>query len=41
MEIAGVVVCTRGIKKMKEHLLFCKECRIICIEDRVAIDQIV
>ena len=41
MEIARVVVYTRGIVKMKEHLLFCKEYRILCIEDRVVIDQIV
>ena len=38
-EIVVVVVCTNRIVKMKEHLTFCREFRILCIEDRVAADR--
>ena len=31
-EIEGVVVCTSRVVKMKEHLRFCGEFSILCIE---------
>ena len=39
-EIAGVVVCTSNVVKIKEHLLFCGEFSILCIEDRAAVDPV-
>ena len=38
MDIVGVVVCTSRVEKMKEHLPFCREFSILCIEDRVAVN---
>ena len=40
-DIVGVVVCTSRVVKMKEHLPFRKEFNTLCIEERVAVDQIV
>ena len=40
VEIKGVVVCTSKVVKMKEHLPFCKEFGILCIEDRVVVDRV-
>ena len=39
--VAGVVVYTSGVVKMKEHLPFCEKFSILCIEDRVAVDRVV
>ena len=36
-----VVICTSKVVKMKEHLPYCREFSIICIEDRVAVDCVV
>ena len=36
-----MVVCTGRVVKMKEHLPFCKELSIRCIEDRVVVDSVV
>ena len=41
VEIAGVVACTSRVVKMKEHLSFCREFSLLCIEDRVAVDHVV
>ena len=35
VEIVALVVCTSRVVKMKEHLPFCREFSILCIEDRV------
>ena len=40
-EIVGVAVYTNRIVKMKEHLPFCREFSILCIEDRVVADLVV
>ena len=37
-EIAGVVLCTSRIVKMKEHLPYRREFSIACIEDRVGVE---
>ena len=37
----GIVVCTSRVVKMKEHLSFCRELGLLCIEDRVAVDRVV
>ena len=39
MDIVEVVVCARRVVKMKEHLQFCGEFSILCIEDRVVVDR--
>ena len=39
VEIAGVVLCTRRIVRMKENLLFCTEFSIVCIEGRVFVER--
>ena len=36
-----MVICTSRVVKMKEHLPYCTEFSIICIEDRVAVDCVV
>ena len=37
-----VVVCTASrVVKMKEHLSFCRESSILCVEDRVVVDRVV
>ena len=41
MEIVGVVACTIRVMKMKEHLSFCRELSILCIEDRVVVKRVV
>ena len=41
VEIVGVVVYTSRVVKMKEHLPFCREFSILCIEDRVVVDRVV
>ena len=41
VEILGVVVCTRRIVKMKEHVPFCREFIILCVEDRVVVNLVV
>ena len=41
MEIVGVVVCTSRVVKMKKNLPFCKEFRILYMEDdRVVADRV-
>ena len=40
-EIAGVVVWTSNVVKIKEHLLFYGEFSILRIEDRLAVDPVV
>ena len=37
----GIVVCTSRVVKIKEHLSFCRELGLLCIEDRVAVDRVV
>ena len=32
-----MVVCASWVVKLKEHLLFCKELSILCIENRVVV----
>ena len=34
-------VCTSRIVKMKNHIPFCRESKILCIEDEVAINRVV
>ena len=34
-----VVVCTSRVVKMKEHLSFCGEFNLFCIEDRAAVEH--
>ena len=41
VEIAGMIVSTNRVVEMKEHLSFCKEFSILCIEDRVVVDHVV
>ena len=41
MEIVGLVIFTIRVLKMKEHLPFCREFSILCIEDRVFVDPVV
>ena len=41
MEIAGVVVCTRRVAKMRKHLPFCIDFSILYIEDRIVVDPVV
>ena len=36
-----MVLCTTRVVKMKKHLQFCKEFKILCIADRVVVDRIV
>ena len=36
-----MVVCTNKTVEMKEHLPFCIEFSILCIEDRVATDRVI
>ena len=37
-----VVVCTTSrVVKMKEHLSFCRESSILCVEDRFVVDRVV
>ena len=40
-KIGALVVSTRWVVKMKEHLPFCREFSILCIEDRVVADLVV
>ena len=40
MEIVGVVICTSRVLKMSEHLPFCREFRMPCIEDRLVVDRV-
>ena len=40
-EIARVAGCISKVAKIKEHLPFCTEFSIPCIEDRVAVDCVV
>ena len=40
-EIAGAVVCTSNVVKIKEHLLFYGKFTILCIEDGLAVDPVV
>ena len=41
MEIIALVVCSSRVVKMMEHLPFCREFSILCIEDRVVVDHVV
>ena len=41
VEIVEGVVCTSGVVKIKEYLPFCREFRILFIEDRVFFDHVV
>ena len=41
VEIVALMVCTCRFVKMKEHLPFCREFSIFCIEDRLAVDNVV
>ena len=41
VEIVWVVVCAVRVVKMKEHLPFCKEFRMLCIEDRIFFDCVI
>ena len=41
MEIVRVILCTRKVVKMKEHLPFRKDFSILGIENRVVVDQVV
>ena len=41
VEIVALVVCTSRVVKMKEHLPFCREFSIRCIEDRVTVNYVV
>ena len=41
VEIVALVVCTSRVVKMKEHLPFCREFSILCIEDRVVADHVI
>ena len=36
-----MAVCISKVVKMKEHLPFCKEFSILCIEDRVPVESVV
>ena len=38
MEILGVVVRIRRVVKMNEHLPFCTEFSVFCVEDRVVVN---
>ena len=40
MDILALVACTSRVGKLKEHLPFCREFNILCIEDRVAVDHV-
>ena len=41
VEIVGVVVFTSRALKIKDHLVFCKELSILCIEHRVVVDIVI
>ena len=41
MEIIALLVCSTRVVKMKEHLPFCREFSILCIEDKVVVDHVV
>ena len=41
VEIVALVACTSRVVKMKEHLPFCREFSILCIEDRVVADHVI
>ena len=40
MDIVALVVCTSSVVKMKEHLPFCREFGILCIEDGFAVNHV-
>ena len=37
-QVVGVVVCKSRVLKLKEQLPFCREFRILCIEDGMVVD---
>ena len=41
VKIAALLVCTRWVVKMMEHLSFCIKLRIFCIKGRAAVDHVV
>ena len=41
VEIVALMACTLTFLKMKEHLPFCRETNVFCIEDRVTVDHVV
>ena len=41
MKIVGVVVCTSGVVKIREHLPFSREFSIFFVEYRVVFDHVV
>ena len=41
MEIVETVVCTIRVMKIKDHLLFYREFRILCIGDRAVVERVV
>ena len=41
MKIVGVIVCTKGVVKIRELLSCCREFSILFIEDRVVFDHVV
>ena len=41
VKIAALVVATRRVVKMKEHLPFCRKFSILCIEIRAIADHVV
>ena len=41
IKTVGVVVCTSGVVKIREHLPFSREISILFIEDRVVFDHVV
>ena len=40
VEIAGMVVCTGRVVKMKKDLSFCREFSILYIEERIIVDPV-
>ena len=36
-----MIVCAKKALKMKEHLPFCRDFSVLCIEDRVVVERVV
>ena len=41
VEIVSLLLCTIGVVKMKGHLPFWREFRMLCIKDRVVVDHVI
>ena len=35
-----MIVCTNRVVKMKQNVPFCKDCSILCTEDRVVVGRV-